>query len=96
MKSSAKQPQQQFKLYKKPKVPHTINFQKANYQRKSPQILSHTRNQGLSIMIQGPSGKIFTNSQQRMKDTASATKKSITAVKFGEELDRGPHSKGMI
>ena len=47
-------------------------------------------------MIQGPSGKIFTNSQQRMKDTASATKRSITAVKFGEELDRGPHSKGMI
>ena len=30
-----------------------------------------------------------------MKDTASATKKSIAAVKFGEELDR-PHSKGMI
>ena len=71
-------------------------FKKPIYQRKSPQILSHTRNQGLSIMIQGPSGKIFTNSQQRMKDTASATKKSITAVKFGEELDRGPHSKGMI
>ena len=47
-------------------------------------------------MIQGPSDKIFINSQQRMKDTASATKKSITAVTFGEELDRGPHSKGMI
>ena len=47
-------------------------------------------------MIQGPSGKIFTNSQQRMKDTASATKKSITGKKFGEELDRGPHSKGII
>ena len=48
------------------------------------------------IIIQGPSEKIFINSQQRMKDTASATKKSIAAVKFGEELDRGPHSKGMI
>ena len=47
-------------------------------------------------MILGPSDKIFINSQQRMKDTASATKKSITAVKFGEELDRGPHSKGII
>ena len=31
-----------------------------------------------------------------MKDTASATTKSIAAVKFAEELDRGPHSKGMI
>ena len=48
------------------------------------------------IRILGPSEKVFINSQQRMKDTASATKKSITAVKFGEELDRGPHSKGII
>ena len=38
MTSSAKQPpqqftlksKQQFKLYKKPKLPHAINFQKAN------------------------------------------------------------------
>ena len=96
MKSSAKQPEQQFKLYKNQKYHIQSIFKKPIYQRKSPQILSHTRNQSLSIMIQGPSDKIFINSQQRMKDTASATKKSITAVTFGEELDRGPHSKGMI
>ena len=31
-----------------------------------------------------------------MKDTTSETKKSITLVKLGEELDRGPYSKGRI